>query len=199
MIDQQAAQRSYRSAVNNAQGQHFEAYIKAGCDYYHIHRRAKIEKISEPFRVTQTHRDGRFTGRFTANADPDFQGTLRGGRSIVFEAKFTSTDRIKRSVLTAEQMDALAEHDAMGALATVCVGIKDQFFFIPWAVWRDMKQHFGRVSVTAADLQAYRVRFTGAVLFLDYINEGGGRNGKETAGKDDQADHTGHAADGIQP
>ena len=33
-----------------------------------------------------------------------------------------------------------------------------------------MKAHFGHVSVSAAELEPFRVRFTGAVLFLDYVH-----------------------------
>jgi len=36
-----------------------------------------------------------------------------------------------------------------------------------------MKERFGRKYVTKADLEPYRVRFTGAVMFLDYISERG--------------------------
>lgn len=107
---------------------------------------------------------------FTARAQPDFQGTLDGGRSIVFEAKYTTTDRLKWDVLTQEQRDTLERHARRGALAAVCGGIGNEFFFVPWTVWRDMKEHFGRKYVTAADLEQWRVRFNGAVLFLDYVH-----------------------------
>ncbi|MBD5117614.1 MAG: phage portal protein [Clostridiales bacterium] len=100
------AQR-YQNAVNNAQGHSFEEYIKDACALYSRQGRAEIEKTPEPFRVLEKLRDGIFKGRFTAPAQPDFQGTLDGGRSIVFEAKYTTTDRLKRDVLTGEQQDAL--------------------------------------------------------------------------------------------
>lgn len=132
--------------------------------------RADVDKTPEPFRVLEKSRDGKFKGRFTARAQPDFQGTLDGGRSIVFEAKYTTTDRLKWDVLTQEQRDTLERHARRGALAAVCGGIGNEFFFVPWAVWRDMKEHFGRKYVTAADLEQWRVRFNGAVLFLDYVH-----------------------------
>lgn len=91
-------------------------------------------------------------------------------RTIVFEAKYTTTDRLKWDVLTQEQRDTLERHARRGALAAVCGGIGNDFFFVPWAVWRDMKEHFGRKYVTAADLEQWRVRFNGAVLFLDYVH-----------------------------
>lgn len=95
---------------------------------------------------------------------------MTGGRSIVFEAKYTTTDRLKWDVLTQEQRDTLERHARRGALAAVCGGIGNEFFFVPWTVWRDMKEHFGRKYVTAADLEQWRVRFNGAVLFLDYVH-----------------------------
>ncbi len=73
-------------------------------------------------------------------------------------------------MLTDAQMSALESHMQRGAVAAVCVGINDQFFFVPWPIWRDMKEHFGKVSLRAVDLAAFRVCFSGAVLFLDYIH-----------------------------
>lgn len=169
-IDQQRARQQYQNKVNNAQGHFFEGYIKAGCAFYVERERADIDKTPEPFRVLEKFAGGIFKGRFTAAAQPDFQGTLDGGRSIVFEAKYTTTDRMKRDVLTQDQQDALERHDRRGALAAVCVGIGDKFFFVPWKIWDDMKKYFGRKYVTAEDIEEYRVRFTGAVLFLDYIH-----------------------------
>ena len=213
-IDKRRVPLQYQNKVNNAQGHAFEDLIKRGCTTYLMQDRAIIDKTPEPFRVMEKSRDGIFKGRFTARAQPDFQGTLAGGRSIVFEAKYTTTDRMKRDVLTKEQQDALERHAARGALAAVCAGIGDKFFFVPWQMWRDMKQLYGRKYVTAADLEPLRVRFNGAVLFLDYAHDVGGRwisgadcdmekwrfkdNAKaETA----QAEINGscHAANGVQP
>ena len=171
MMKQKEARRIYQNTVNNAIGQAFEGYIKAACDYYRDKGRAAIDKTPEPFRVSAKHGCGIFTGRFTAPAQPDFQGTLEGGRSVCLEAKYTTTDRLKRDVLTDTQMRTLAAHAKLGALTGICAGIGDEFYFVPYVVWRDMKQYYGRQYVTAEDLEQYQVRFTGAVLFLDYINK----------------------------
>lgn len=174
--DERKARQRWQNGVNNAQGHFFESYIKAACAAYSDSGRAEIHKTPEPFRVTEKSRaDGKFTGRFTAPAQPDFLGTLDGGRSIVFEAKSTTTDRMKRAALTDEQMKRLRNHHERGALAAVCVEIQDSFFFVPWLVWEDMKNLYGRQYVTAADIETFRVRFNGSVLFLDYVNEVGGR------------------------
>ena len=157
--------------MNNAQGHQFEEAILAGCTVYAMTGRAKIDKTPEPFRVQSKGKGGIFTGRFTAHAQPDFQGTLNDGRSIVFEAKYTTTDRLQKEILTQTQQDTLTEHDCMGALAAVCAGIGTEFFFVPWDVWSNMKEIYGRKYVTAADLRPYKVRFDGAVRFLDYLEK----------------------------
>lgn len=213
-IDQQRAALQYRNKVNNAQGHFFEDYIKAGCALYSERGRAEIDKTPEPFRVTEKYSNGIFKGRFTAHAQPDFQGTLDGGRSIVFEAKYTTTDRMKRDALTPVQQKTLESHHRRGALSAVCVGIGDKFFFVPWLLWRDMKDIFGRQYVTAADLENLRVKFNGAVLFLDYAHDVGGRwisgadcdmekwrkaNHEETATENAESDGPGHTANGVQP
>lgn len=162
--------QQYQNKVNNAQGHHFESYIKAACLAYNEKGIAYIEKIPEPFRVTKKHKDGTFTGRFIANAQPDFMGTLSGGRAICFEAKYTRTDNLKRNILTQTQMLKLEEHNKVGAIAAVCAGIKDNFFFIPWSTWKDMKEIYGRQYVKTEDIERYRVRFTGAVMFLNFIH-----------------------------
>lgn len=183
IYDKRKARQQYQNAVNNAQGHHFEGYIKAACTLYAERGRAIIDKTPEPFRVTKKSPDGIFTGRFTAHAQPDFQGTLDGGRSIVFEAKYTTTDRMKRGALTKTQMETLERHNQRGALAAVVIGIQDSFFFIPWWWWRDMKQQAGRLYVTVTDIEQFRVRFNGSVLFLDYKNVVGGNwiNGADCA------------------
>ena len=173
MYDEKKALQKYQNAVNNAQGHNFEGYITAACKLYSARERAEVDKTPEPFRVIEKRQDGIFKGRFIANAQPDFQGTLASGQSIVFEAKYTTTDRIRRSVLTDTQLDTLDRHSKMGALSAVCIGIGNNFYFIPWDIWRDMKQHFKRQYVTVADVEAYRVKFNGAVLFLDYKNPKG--------------------------
>ena len=166
-VDEDKLKQRYKNRLSNAQGQHFEREILAGCRMYQQHGIATIDKTPEPFRVSKKSKDGIFTGRFSTPAQPDFQGTLKGGRSVVFEAKRTGKDRITRNVLTDTQMDVLEGHNRLGALCGVCVNIQEGFFFIPWNVWRDMKEMYGRQYLKADDIEEYRVRFDGAVHFLE--------------------------------
>lgn len=175
--NQGAADRRYQNKVNNAQGHFFEGYICAACETYRNSGVAEIDKTPEPFRVTKKHPGGIFTGRFVSLAQPDFQGTLRGGRSICFEAKYTTTGQMRRSVLTQTQMKKLEAHEGAGAVTGVCIGISDKFYFLPWAVWRDMKSIYGRQYLTPADIGEYRVGFNGAVMFLDNITAADGEGG----------------------
>ena len=89
----------------------------------------------------------------------------------MFEAKRTSKDRITRNVLTDTQMDALEKHSRLGALCGVCICIQDDFFFIPWNVWRDMKEMYGRQYLKPDDIEEYKVKFDGAVHFLMHTEE----------------------------
>lgn len=178
-VDEDKLRQQYQNKINNAQGQHFEREILAGCRIYADKKIACIDKTPEPFRVSKKSRDGVFTGRFSTPAQPDFQGTLYGGRSIMFEAKRTSKERINRNVLTDTQMEVLERHNRIGAMCGVCVSIQDDFFFIPWNVWRDMKEIFGRQYITAADVEEYKVIFDGAVHFLGNMNCDEGYRRKE--------------------
>ncbi|MBB5337570.1 Holliday junction resolvase RecU [Pectinatus brassicae] len=165
--------RSYQSRVNNAQGQLFEGRILAACEYYCMKNRADIHKTPEPFRCLKKDTRGRFTGQFVSKAQPDFCGTLMGGASIVFEAKYTSNNRIKKDALSDKQVEVLELSSRMGADTFVCFGIQDQTFMMPYEKWRDMKKYYGRCYVTQADVQQHRVKEDlNCALFLDYRNGG---------------------------
>ncbi|EGT5422326.1 Holliday junction resolvase RecU [Clostridioides difficile] len=172
-MDDKKLQQKYQNKVNNIQGQYFEGYIKAACMNYRNIGRAEIDKTPEPFRVlTKDNKTGKFTGRFTReHAQPDFQGTLQNGKSICFEAKYTTTDTLKRSILTENQMKLLESHHKLGALTGICAGIQEEFFFIHWIVWRDMKKYFKKQSLTAKDIKIFKIKFNGAVMFLDFMYE----------------------------
>ena len=161
---------SWKGKKNNAQGHFFESFIKTACAVYKQKGIACVEKMPEPFMVLEKKDRGIFKGRFIAHAQPDFMGTLSGGRSICFEAKYTSTDKLGQNVLTGEQWDSLEQHWKAGAKAGVCAGIGNVYAFIPWPVWRSMQDIYGRKYMTAEDLEPYRVRFNGACMFLDPLH-----------------------------
>lgn len=87
--------RSQISRVNNAQGKNFENQIMSACLGYLYEGRACIDKIPEPFGVSKKDQQtGMFKGRFFGNkkAQPDFQGTLKGGKI------FTSRSFVRKTL-----------------------------------------------------------------------------------------------------
>ena len=78
-------------------GGYFENIISASCDYYLSRGLAKIEKTPEPMKpLGAKNRKGQFLACYTKQAQPDYGGTLKGGRSIYFEAKHTDDERIEQ-------------------------------------------------------------------------------------------------------
>ncbi|WP_303997128.1 Holliday junction resolvase RecU [Megamonas hypermegale] len=159
--------------INNAQGKIFENQILAACLGYLYDGRACVDKIPEPFGVTKKdYKTGEFSGRFFSHkkAQPDFQGTVTGGRSIVFEAKKTEKNKIALSVLSSNQEKVLERHYRLGAITGVCVCIKDEFYFVPYALWRLCSEQWDRKYFVPEDLREFKVKFNGAVNFLDMVN-----------------------------
>ena len=64
-IDEEKLRQQYKNRQNNAQGQHFEREILAGCKMYQQYGIATIDKTPEPFRVSKKSQNGIFTGRFS--------------------------------------------------------------------------------------------------------------------------------------
>ena len=130
--------------------------------------------------------EGELTSRsYTKQAQPDYGGTLKGGRSIYFEAKHTDDERIEQRRLTQEQQDDLEAHHKLGAIAFVLVSVSlTDFYRVPWPVWRDMAEIYGRKYMTHAELSRYEVPATaGFIKFLHDIES-------ETLGKEDAHDPT---------
>ena len=162
------AQRSLIGRQNRQAGESFESLIAASLEWYADKGVACIEKTPEPMKVlSKPDKKGRFLACFIKAAQPDFKGTLKGGRSVAFEAKKTVRDRIEYKAVTDEQNDRLEMHHQLGAAAFVLVsfGLQD-FFRIPWEVWRDMKAIYGRKYIKQQECEPYRVRYISGVLKL---------------------------------
>lgn len=144
--------QSLINARSRQSGAAFEELVNRSCDYYEEQGLAKIEKTPEPMKVLANLGGGFFKAVFTKQAQPDYKGTLRGGKAIVFEAKHTDTDRIKRSVITEEQEKCLNAYEKIGACCFVLVSFRLQkFYMLPWKIFRDMKQYFGRQYIHRDD------------------------------------------------
>lgn len=143
-----------------------EGMITASLNWYRDMGVAYIEKTPEPMKPLRApNRQGQFLACFTKQGQPDFKGTLTGGRSVVFEAKHTDDDKIEYGRLTHEQIEALSQHHKLGAAAFVLVSIKlENFYRIPWTTWRDMKQIYGRKHIKQAELEPFRLQYISGVI-----------------------------------
>lgn len=155
-----------RGTRSRAAGLFWEDMIETACKCYHNNGMAEIKKTPEPMRpLSKANEKGQFLACFTKQAQPDYKGTLKGGRAVVFEAKHTDSDRMLRSVISQEQEDELNAHEKLGALCFVLVSFSlQEYYRVPWNVFRDMKEHFGRKYVKPEDLEQYKIRFIGGYL-----------------------------------
>lgn len=160
MIDEK---KKFQSLKNNAQGRFFEAQIERACNYYREKNIANIHKVLEPFRVLKKLPAGKFTGQFLRKAEPDFKGCLLDGQCIVFECKYTSQNKIQRSILSENQNAELERNNNLNCITAVCIcfaeGLTDRYFFVPFDVWLNMEKYFGKKSVTAEDLKKFEIYY----------------------------------------
>lgn len=153
-----AVDRHRQGAAARTQGKAFEDRLAVSLEWYAVKGLAKIDKTPEPMKVLRSMGRGQFLACFVKKAQPDFTGTIRGGRSVMFEAKHTTSDRMEQSRVLPGQSDYLTRHQALGAKCYVIAGFSTgNVYKIPWEVWRDMKERFGRKYVREADLEIYRV------------------------------------------
>lgn len=158
-------ENSWRGYKNHANGALFERVVSDTLDIYRKYGIANIHKFSEPLKVIKRMGNGTFLCCFTKRSEPDFIGTLNGGKAIVFEAKHTDSDRIMQDVVKEHQAVALDIHESLGADCYVLVSIQlYNIFFVPWNVWKNMKENYGRKYATAEDLKEYGVVHAGGSI-----------------------------------
>ncbi len=165
-------QRQLRGARNRAQGKAFEQRLMESFTAYRKAGVAVIGKTPEPMRVLQNLGSGKFMACFEEKAQPDFKGVVAGGRTILFEAKHTETDRFSQDVVKAVQAQYMNDASELGAWCYVICGFATGgVYCIPWHTWVNMKAHWGRKYVTEADLQIYRVptNKAGVLLILNHL------------------------------
>lgn len=172
MPEKKDPRRQLIGAVSKAQGKRFEERLDKAFAYYREHGGAIVEKTPEPMRPVQNLGNGRFVAFFEKKAQPDYKGTIKGGRTVMFEAKFTSAGKMEQSRVLPGQSDYLDRHQELGARCYVIAGFSTGAVYrFPWNVWRNMKKHYGRKFVTEADtgIAAYLVPVTrdGILLLLD--------------------------------
>ena len=168
-MDMETYRRQVRGARNKRNGKVFEEIVTNSCHYYFSQKTALIIKTPEPMQPIKSLGNGRFIAYYEKAAQPDYKGTLYGGRTVIFDAKHTESDRLKQEAVTRMQSLALNYHEGFGALCFVLVSFGfAQFYRIPWEVFKRMKEIYGRKYVMPSDLEQYKVQFIGGVIrFLE--------------------------------
>lgn len=182
--NRERAAAAVRGKASRLTGNLFEQMIDQTCIWYAEQGIAVIEKTPEPMRpISKPNRAGQFQACFIKQAQPDYKGTLRGGRTIVLEAKHTDHMRIAFERVSEEQQRQLEAYHNMGAVAVVLVSFgMQQFYCIPWTVWRDMKAYFGRKYIRAEDVPEFHVPVVGGrldfIFVIHHFESASGQNPK---------------------
>ena len=111
---------------------------------------------------------------YTSAAQADFKGFLTGGRAVNFEAKYTDTGKMAQDRVTKDQAERLERAHQYGAYAFVlCSFGAVSFYRIPWAIWRDLKAHYGHKYITPQEAAPFQVHIggPGVLLFLEGLEE----------------------------
>lgn len=141
-------------------GEYFENIVEATCMYYRMKNIADIQKTPEPMKVLGTidRKKGIFKAVFTKQAQPDFKGVLKGGKTVIFEAKHTNGKSIAKNRLSDEQVTNFKNHHKLGAECFILVSFEmKRFYKIPWNVWDDMEFIYKKKSVNESDIKGYEV------------------------------------------
>ena len=167
--------RVVKGRQSKAKGAAFESYIDAALERYKRLGIADIQKTPEPMKPLKSvaGQPGKFIAVFVKQAQADYKGILMGGKSIMFEAKHTDTVTMPYGRLSKEQIDNLRSYDKFGAVCFILVSFNfKNFYRVPWIVWRDMKELYGRKHLKESDLQEYKVKFeSGIINFLYKSNK----------------------------
>lgn len=157
--------KSHSALLAKRNGEHFERLIEITCAYYEKMGVALIQKTPEPMRVLKDLGRGQFKAVFTKKAQPDFTGTLKSGKSVVFEAKHTERTNMPFDRINVEQERDLRIHDHLGAISFVLISFNmKNFYAVPFQEWMQLKESSGKKSVNQTDLVDYQISTEKGIL-----------------------------------
>ncbi len=151
--------RQRQGKINRELGQNFEQQVETIAEMYRLQKLAIIEKTPEPMKILKHIENGRFEAVFLKSAQPDFKGILKGGRTVVFDAKFTESDKIAYQALSEHQKEVLMQYDQLGAMAFVLVGFSNgRIYKVDIKTWVNMKEIFGHKHIKQTELEEKHFR-----------------------------------------
>lgn len=144
-----------RKAKKN--GQYFENFLDKVFNTCSQLGYCNIEKTPEPFRFIKPYSTNLFVGCYIKSAQPDYKGTLKGGRSIVLEAKSVSTGKISLSALTENEMAELVKHKELGACTGVIVydSAEGNIYLLPIVMFERMQDLFNRKHIKLKEVEKF--------------------------------------------
>lgn len=151
--------RQLQGKINHGLGKSFEEQVEAICEGYKLHKLAIIEKTPEPMKILKHIENGHFEAIFTKSAQPDFKGTLKGGQTVVFDAKFTEAKQITYQALSDFQRETLLLYHELGAMAFVLVGFADgSIYRVGIQDWNNMKEILGHKHIKQEEMEQMSFR-----------------------------------------
>jgi len=165
--------RAMKGAQSRATGAYFEGMINAASAFYEDRGIAVIDKTPEPMKVIRVHdrSKGQFICCFAKQAQPDYKGILMDSTMILFDAKHTDKEKISRDVVTEEQEKCFERYMQHGAMCFLVVSIGfEEYYRVPWVVFRDMKAIYGHKFMSRKELEPYKIKYSNGILkFLDGV------------------------------
>ncbi len=136
------ARNQLRGAKAQQAGEGWEAWLARQHQVARQRGIARIRKVSPWVKILKKLGMGRFMVAFTGDNGCDYLGPLRGGRTLVAEAKASDDPRLGRSAFDQHQLDDLDAAAALGALALALVQLRVdgrlRRFAAPWPLnWRE--------------------------------------------------------------
>lgn len=159
-------------------GMSFETMIDFTNNVYDRLGLALVNKRPTPVKVTGRFRDGAIKGFFEKPSTVDYDGTLLGGKSIVFEAKTVKeSDRFELKNMESHQVEYLAKCHRLGGVSFLLLELRGAHtvYLIPYITLEYFWERRGTGRGTSSifrdrlEISAYEVK-SGRVP-VDYLSE----------------------------
>lgn len=164
--------KSHSAFLAKRNGENFERLIEITCAYYSKMGVAYIQKTPEPMKpIKVINRAKRlFQAVYTMKAQPDFTGTLKNGKSVVFEAKHTDGTNIPFDRINDQQQEDLSLHNHLGAMTFILISFNMKHFYaVPYSDWMQLKETGGKKSANQTNLVDYEISTKKG--YLNFIRE----------------------------
>lgn len=127
------------------------------------------EQISAPYQ-SQSGSFFVFEGKWGKREFVDYEGVIKGGRSIRLEAKLVSAQQISRNRLGDHQKAHLERTVKLGGIAAVICAIESGVWYVPGELWLDpSSKGVSRVTYRAQELNKIGVALAGPDAFTRII------------------------------